>query len=546
MSHCRALPAERLPREVTEWSTTRVVEITSGELFTAGELRRVGVRHLTQCGVMARVENELLVVSPSRHIFWIDVRRCTRLRASRHILHLVLDWDTSIDALPPPELIRAGRLDLNRPLRDLGWAEVSARTPVPPHICGPLPAVGAVVPAHVPLPPQSYLELTQEATEAYRDDPTVTDAQARVEWALQQTGVYRSTRPSPIPMPTMFIVGPDWVGDHYENWVFLGQSAVVPIHRMLEIGAWEGRTAYTLSRMFHRTLWSYEAVDLGATCRSPGLIGRLRNLHALSMAGGFDVHYGPSAFVLPELARRNHRLGRTYDWIYIDGSHMADDVLLDSEYAWMMLSVGGYIIWDDVNSWWCEFDSWQGLSPHTPLRGVSAFLHLHRGEWEEVQLPCPSVQRVIRRTAARWPRVGTVADPLVFGGGVGANQAIVPDSLPLRVGPLPLPLLPGSMDAMQWMSNRSALASLGQALQAPNVVPQAISSIVGASLEASTMGLQQGVDLAHQVATVDAHRGGTALGGLIGTVAVVGDAAVGTIGFVSAVWRRGRQWVWGQ
>lgn len=56
-----------------------------------------------------------------------------------------------------------------------------------------------------------------------------------------------------------------------------------------------------------------------------------------------DVHQDLSKIALPDLHLRVHE----YDWIYIDGSHHAADVLLDGLLAWEMLRPGGLLIFDD-------------------------------------------------------------------------------------------------------------------------------------------------------------------------------------------------------
>jgi predicted O-methyltransferase YrrM len=39
--------------------------------------------------------------------------------------------------------------------------------------------------------------------------------------------------------------------------------------------------------------------------------------------------------------------GLHYDFIYIDGSHVAKDVMTDSCMAWGLLNKGGFLVWDD-------------------------------------------------------------------------------------------------------------------------------------------------------------------------------------------------------
>ncbi len=57
-----------------------------------------------------------------------------------------------------------------------------------------------------------------------------------------------------------------------------------------------------------------------------------------------------------------------YDFIYVDASHDAVDVLIDGELSWMSLKVGGIIAFDDY-TWGVE--DFNNL--RTPKRGVETF-----------------------------------------------------------------------------------------------------------------------------------------------------------------------------
>jgi predicted O-methyltransferase YrrM len=57
-----------------------------------------------------------------------------------------------------------------------------------------------------------------------------------------------------------------------------------------------------------------------------------------------------------------------YDFIYVDASHDAVDVLIDAELSWFLLKVGGIIAFDDYE--W-GIDRFSNL--RTPKRGVETF-----------------------------------------------------------------------------------------------------------------------------------------------------------------------------
>jgi predicted O-methyltransferase YrrM len=82
---------------------------------------------------------------------------------------------------------------------------------------------------------------------------------------------------------------------------------------------------------------------------------------------------------------------RTFDFIYIDGSHIARDVLIDACMSWPMLKNGGVMVFDDY--------MWAGspLLLHRPKPAVDAFtsifgqelLVLHNGYQVAIQKVAP-------------------------------------------------------------------------------------------------------------------------------------------------------------
>ena len=60
-----------------------------------------------------------------------------------------------------------------------------------------------------------------------------------------------------------------------------------------------------------------------------------------------------------------------FDFVYIDGSHEANDTFLDAELAWRLTRPGGSIILDDY-----RWDREPASSMHHPTRGIDAFITL--------------------------------------------------------------------------------------------------------------------------------------------------------------------------
>jgi predicted O-methyltransferase YrrM len=73
---------------------------------------------------------------------------------------------------------------------------------------------------------------------------------------------------------------------------------------------------------------------------------RLRaNLAVVVIGRYIALIRGLSADVLPELMVE----GRRFDFIYIDGSHVAPDVLLDAAMSFALLKPGGILAFDDYD-----------------------------------------------------------------------------------------------------------------------------------------------------------------------------------------------------
>lgn len=153
-----------------------------------------------------------------------------------------------------------------------------------------------------------------------------------------------------------------------------------PDLRFLEIGCFEGRTTVWLlenvltdpsSRITVVDTFvgqpEYEKIGVSVD----GIYQRFcDNVRPWSILGKIDVWPGPSCDVLPQMVIDGFR----FDFIYVDASHRATDVLLDGMLSWAMLEYGGIMAFDDY-AW--DVDLPDELKPKA---GVDAFLNLHRTE----------------------------------------------------------------------------------------------------------------------------------------------------------------------
>lgn len=160
----------------------------------------------------------------------------------------------------------------------------------------------------------------------------------------------------------MFTV--DWFDGNIPTWAWLFQTHDRPSWKCLEIGSFEGRSAtWVLNSV--KNLESITCVDTFEGSREHskdlkyGLYERfLENIEPYK--DKVIIKRGISRDVLKTLPKAE------YDFIYVDGSHEAHDVLTDAVLAYDLLKPGGLMIFDDYNS------GWDGVK-----YAVNAFLHVY-------------------------------------------------------------------------------------------------------------------------------------------------------------------------
>ncbi|MDB6138748.1 MAG: O-methyltransferase, family 3 [Verrucomicrobiaceae bacterium] len=114
--------------------------------------------------------------------------------------------------------------------------------------------------------------------------------------------------------------------------------------RTLEIGLAFGASASLLlalhrqaghSGVSHHAIDPFQRTDWGGCA--------LRHLEQEGLSGRFAHHEELSCFALPAL----HQAGERFGLIYVDGSHLFEDVMVDFYFASLLLEPGGVIAFDD-------------------------------------------------------------------------------------------------------------------------------------------------------------------------------------------------------
>jgi predicted O-methyltransferase YrrM len=164
----------------------------------------------------------------------------------------------------------------------------------------------------------------------------------------------------------------DWFTVHIPAWD--GALAELEGHkaRLLELGSFEGLSAcFLLWRLPDAHLTCVDSFD--GFLSSEKLEGRFERNVAMVDAARVRKLRGRTRDVLPRLINE----GARFDFIYIDASHNALEVLADAALAWQLLDTGGLVAFDDYG-----LD--RGDPMLTPTAAIDAFLSVVASEAEQV------------------------------------------------------------------------------------------------------------------------------------------------------------------
>ncbi len=164
----------------------------------------------------------------------------------------------------------------------------------------------------------------------------------------------------------------DWFSYHEAHWSrHFGHLAGRPGLQAIEIGSFEGRSA----------CWIMQHLLTGENsrliCVEPfeQYEDQERNFdHNIRVAGCTDKIVklrGRSQQVLPFLA------GESFDFVYVDGSHLALDVLQDAAMCWRLIRPGGTLVFDDY-----EHPLFPDSFDMSAGPAIDAFLSMLSGRYE--------------------------------------------------------------------------------------------------------------------------------------------------------------------
>lgn len=163
------------------------------------------------------------------------------------------------------------------------------------------------------------------------------------------------------------------------NWEIL-LPALKP-QRVLEIGSYEGAsTCYLIKSEYPSEIYCVDSWEGGIEHDSAVMSGVEKSfdsntaisLAALEQPPKIVKCKGLSRQVLPTLLHQGN--GSSFDFIYVDGSHQAPDVLSDAIFAFELCRVGGVIGFDDYS--WSEFVTKDRDPLRCPKLAIDAFTNV--------------------------------------------------------------------------------------------------------------------------------------------------------------------------
>lgn len=191
----------------------------------------------------------------------------------------------------------------------------------------------------------------------------------------------------------------DWHSHNIPLWRqildrYKGQSGV----RALEIGCFEGRSTIWLLE----NILTHETAHIDCIDTFEGNVEHERmGVDVTNLLNRFLSNTGPYAKKIGRFIGRSQDVLRSgdfvpyemysYDFVYIDGSHKAADVLADAVLSFPLLKLGGLMIFDDY--------AWNGGGPtefDNPKRGVDAFYSAYRNQLKRAHV---SYQAILERVA---------------------------------------------------------------------------------------------------------------------------------------------------
>lgn len=175
----------------------------------------------------------------------------------------------------------------------------------------------------------------------------------------------------------------DWFSHNIPRWhSYLGHLKDRSNVKALEIGCFEGRaTVWLLQNILTHPTSSIIVIDTF----TGGMENSDHQDNVVNLRKRFEHNIKAWRDKVKILSGLSHIHLRkmpaisTFDYIYVDGSHMAKDVLEDAVLSWRLLKKGGILTFDDYRDW--NFYKDPILCPRV---AIDSFLSIYKNQYEIV------------------------------------------------------------------------------------------------------------------------------------------------------------------
>jgi predicted O-methyltransferase YrrM len=204
-------------------------------------------------------------------------------------------------------------------------------------------------------------------------------------------------------MPQEYEFSVDWFTPHWANWLNATQN--LQVAKVLEIGSFEGRsTCKILEEFGSKAPLEIHCADTWAG----GIEHQHLNMNEIETRFDRNVQIAQERVSQPTnvikhkgfsisglLNLLNHGHAETFDIVFVDGSHRADDVLTDLVLSYQLCKIGGIIICDDY-LWSMEPHGEEDVL-NRPKLAIDAFSTIFARKVRQFSLPLYQVY--FRRTS---------------------------------------------------------------------------------------------------------------------------------------------------
>lgn len=189
-------------------------------------------------------------------------------------------------------------------------------------------------------------------------------------------------------MPTFSF---DWFSNNIGNWnKWLSTLKGKPIHA-LEIGCYEGKaTCWLLENVLTHPDSTITVIDTFDGSEEHRELGVGFSKVFATFADNIKPWESKVKLLLGQSSDQLRERSGPYHFAYVDGSHIAKDVLTDACMLWPLMHVGGIVIFDDYG--WKHYKD----PTRNPDMAIDAFLGVFKGSYD---LVAKDYQVCVRKTS---------------------------------------------------------------------------------------------------------------------------------------------------